>query len=368
MTIKKLFTALIASAFCCALMVGSASAATELKHWPKEARAQIEAMIKANANKGQYATFDMDQTTYRYDLLDPFLAYMDQKGLLTRETMDPSLKLIPFKDSPDFKGGKENMTSYYWRLCEMHDLISYPWASQIFAGFTLKELKKNLDELLALKEPIERQVWDGDKVVTVKLPIPKMFTGMQELYAKLRENGIDVYIMTAAHEEIVRMIACDPKYGYNVDPEKVIGVTTLLKDPKTGELTTSRIKIADGKYDAAGYPEKYMHYMTTPFLTNPMTWFEGKQGSTIGYINQWQRPIMAGGDSTGSDTFMLESVDVERGGLKLWINRKPGEPTKDKKAMWTIEHAKKSAEQQAKLNMPVTADKNWIFIDPETIQ
>ena len=33
---------------------------------------------------------------------------------------------------------------------------------------------------------------------------------MQELYAKLRENGIDVYIMTAAHEEIIRMVASDP--------------------------------------------------------------------------------------------------------------------------------------------------------------
>ena len=249
MTFRKTVQALAASILCCGLLASAASAATELKHWPKEARAKIEAMIRANAHQGQYATFDMDQTTYRYDLLDPLLAYMDQKGLLTRETMDPAMKIIPFRDSPEFEGGKENMTSYYWRLCAMHDLISYPWASQIFSGFTLKELKKNLDEMLALKQPIKRQVWDGDKVVTVELPIPRMFRGMQELYAKLRENGIDVYIMTAAHEEIIRMVASDPKYGYNIDPEKVIGVTVLLKDPKTGELTTSRMQISEGRYD-----------------------------------------------------------------------------------------------------------------------
>lgn len=362
MRFGKFVQTLCASAFCCALLAGNLSAA-ELTHWPKEAREKLEAMIEANANKGQFATFDMDQTTYRYDLLDPLLAYMDQKGLLTRETMDPSLKLIPFKDSPDFKGGKENMTSYYWRLCAMHDLISYPWASQIFAGFTLRELKKNLDEMLALKEPIKRQVWDGDKVVTVELPIPKMFRGMQELYAKLRENGIDVYIMTAAHEEIIRMVACDPKYGYNIDPEKVIGVNVLLRNPKTGELTNSRMQIRDGKYD----PAKNLDLVTTSFLTNPMTWFEGKQGSTIGYINQWRRPIIAGGDSTGSDTYMLESVNVEQGGVKLWINRKPGKPEENSKAKWTIEHAKKSAAEQKELGMPATADKNWIFIDPDTI-
>lgn len=76
-----------------------ALAETQLEHWPADARAKLETMIARNANTGAYATFDMDQTTYRYDLLDPFLAYMEQKGLLTRETMDPSLKLIPFKAS-----------------------------------------------------------------------------------------------------------------------------------------------------------------------------------------------------------------------------------------------------------------------------
>ena len=36
------------------------------------------------------------------------------------------------------------------------------------------------------------------------------------------------------------MVAADPKYGYNVKPQNVIGVSTLLKDRKTGELTTAR--------------------------------------------------------------------------------------------------------------------------------
>ena len=46
---------------------------------------------------------------------------------------------------------------------------------------------------------------------------------------------------------------------------------------------------------------------------------------------------------------MLESVNVERGGIKLWINRKPGNPVEDKKARWTIEHADKSAAEQNEL-------------------
>mgnify|MGYP000279019342 CR=1 FL=1 len=292
MTFRKTVQALAASILCCGLLASAASAATELKHWPKEARAKIEAMIRANAHQDS-----MPRSTWiRPPIVTIFLTRCWRTWI--RKAAHPRNhgrhEDHPFRDSPEFEGGKENMTSYYWRLCAMHDLISYPWASQIFSGFTLKELKKNLDEMLALKQPIKRQVWDGDKVVTVELPIPRMFRGMQELYAKLRENGIDVYIMTAAHEEIIRMVASDPKYGYNIDPEKVIGVTVLLKDPKTGELTTSRMQISEGRYDQ----KKNLDLVTTSFLTNPMTWFEGKQGSTIGYISQWQRPIMAAGDST----------------------------------------------------------------------
>ncbi|VEA69345.1 Uncharacterised protein [Serratia rubidaea] len=36
----------------------------------------------------------------------------------------------------------------------MDDLICYPWAAQIFAGFTLQELSQQVDELMALKEKI----------------------------------------------------------------------------------------------------------------------------------------------------------------------------------------------------------------------
>ena len=43
MTFPKLAKALAASVLCCGLLASGASAATELKHWPKEARIKIEA-------------------------------------------------------------------------------------------------------------------------------------------------------------------------------------------------------------------------------------------------------------------------------------------------------------------------------------
>ncbi|MCU9949937.1 haloacid dehalogenase-like hydrolase [Pseudomonas sp. PDM13] len=330
--------------------------ATELKHWPAPAAKQLDALIAANANKGAYAVFDMDNTSYRYDLEESLLPFLEAKGVLTREKLDPSLKLIPFKD---VKGHKESLNSYYYRLCELDDLVCYPWVAQVFSGFTLRELKGYVDELLASGKPVPATYYEGDEVKTIEINPPKLFTGQQELMNKLRENGIEVYIMTAALEELVRMVAADPKYGYNVKPENVIGVTTLLKDRKTGALTTARKQIEEGTYDE----KANLDLEITPYLWTPATWMAGKQAAILTYIDEWKKPILVGGDTPDSDGYMLfHGTDVEKGGLRVWINRKA-------KYMDQITAMqKKNAEAQAKLGLPVTADRNWVVVTPEEIQ
>ena len=59
-----------------------------LKHWPADQAKALGRVIAANANKGNYAVFDMDNTSYRYDRdLSP--PYMENKGLITRENSTP---------------------------------------------------------------------------------------------------------------------------------------------------------------------------------------------------------------------------------------------------------------------------------------
>ena len=130
-------------------------------------------------------------------------------------------------------------------------MVCYPWVAQVFSGFTLKELKGYVDELMASGKPVPSTYFDGDQVKTIEVQPPRTFTGQQELYNKLMDNGIEVYVMTAASEELVRMVASDPKYGYNVKPQNVIGVSLLLKDRATGAVTTARKQISAGKYDPA---------------------------------------------------------------------------------------------------------------------
>jgi len=338
------------------LALASPVFATDLKHWPAAQAKQLDAMIAANANKGNYAVFDMDNTSYRYDVEESLLPYLENKGILTRENLDPSLKLIPFKDTAEHK---ESLFSYYYRLCEVDDMVCYPWVAQVFSGFTLQQLKGYVDDMMASGKPIPTTYFDGDVVKKMDVEPPKVFTGQAELYNKLMENGIDVYVVTAASEELVRMIAADPKYGYNVKPQNVIGVTTLLKDPKTGELTTARKQIAAGKYD----PKANMSLEVTPYLWTPATWMAGKQAAILTYIDQWKKPVLVGGDTPSSDGYMLfHSVDVAKGGVHLWVNRKA-------KYMDQLNGMiSQNAAAQAKEGLPVTADKNWVIVKPEEIQ
>ncbi|KAE9580314.1 hypothetical protein CGMCC3_g3745 [Colletotrichum fructicola] len=66
----------------------------ELRTWPAEAAKSLNAMIAANANQSNYAVFDMDNTSWRFDLEESLLPFLESKGVITREAMDPSLKLL----------------------------------------------------------------------------------------------------------------------------------------------------------------------------------------------------------------------------------------------------------------------------------
>lgn len=338
------------------LAVSAAHAETALKDWPPEAAARLEALISQHANKGEFVVFDMDNTSYQYDLTESLLPYLESKGVLTRDNLDPALKLIPFKDRD---GHKESLYSYYVRLCEIDDLVCYPWIAQSFAGLSLKALKVHLDEMIAGQKPVPVSYYEGDKVVASEVRPPKPFAAMKQLYNRLQENGIAVYVMTAANEELVRMVASDPKYGYNVKPENVIGVNVLLKDPQSGKLDTSRLQILRGHYDPAANVDK-MHF--TAYLVNPMTWYEGKYGSVVGWIDQWRKPILVAGDSPISDGYMLlNATDMSKNGIRLWVDRK------SKYTRQISEWREKATSAQKALGLPATANQNWITLKPEQL-
>jgi phosphoserine phosphatase len=342
------------------LLAGVARAETALQHWPPAVAARLEAAIKQHANSGAFAVFDADNTTYNNDLEESLLPFMEAKGALSRDKLPLALQPIPFKD---IDGHKESLNSYYYRLCEVDDQVCYPWVAQVFSGFTLRELKAYVDEMLAAGKTIPATYYettkDGTTVKTIDVKPPKFYTGRQELYNKLMENGIEVYVVSAASEELVRMVLADPKYGYNIKPQNVIGVGLQLKDRKTGMVTNARKLITAKTYDPAALQD---HELTAA-LWAPMTWFEGKPAAILTYIDPWKRPMLVAGDTPVSDGPMLfRAADVEHGGVRVWVNRKD-------KYMVQIEAMQKSnAAAQKAQGLAVTADREWLVVKPEQIQ
>ena len=327
-----------------------------LRHWPDEAAQKINTMIAANAHCGAYAVFDADNTTYHHDLVGALLPFMEARCVLTRDTMHPALKIIPFKDSASHR---ESLHSYYFRLGEIDDQVGYPWASQIFAGFTLRELKGHLDDMLALGQPILAEVFEDGQVKTIEVQPPRLQRGQQELYRTLSHHGIEVFVVSAAAEELVRMVLADPQYGYHVKPENVIGVSLLLKDRATGQVTTARKLITQKSY----VPADLWDMELTHTLWAPMPWYEGKQAAIHTYIHPWKKPVLVAGDTPDSDGPMFfRAPDVEQGSLRIFVSRKP--TYHDKIHALQAHHAAAQLEH----GFPVTAHRNWIIVTPEDIR
>ena len=300
--------------------------------------------------------FDADNTSYHHDLVGALLPFMENRGVLTRDTMHPSLAIIPFRDNA---ARRESLHSYYFRLSEIDDQIGYPWAAQIFAGFTLRELKGHLDDMLVSGKSIPAQCYLDGQLVDIDVPPPRLQRGQQELYNALTTNGIEVYVVSAAAEELVRMVLADPKYGYHVKPHNVIGVSLLLKNRSSGEVTTARKLISQGRYA----PAELLEHELTHTLWAPMPWFEGKQAAIHTYIHPWKKPVLVAGDTPDSDGPMFfRAPDVEQGSLRLFVSRKPD--YHDRIHALQADHA---ASQLAH-GQPVTADRNWVIVTPDEIQ
>ena len=154
------------------------------------------------------------------------------------------------------------------------------------------------------------------------------------------------------------MVLSDPRYGYHVKPQNVIGVSLLLRERASGNVTTARKLIAENRYD----PAALMDHELTHTLWAPLPWYEGKQAAIHTYIHPWKKPVLVAGDTPVSDGPMFfRAPDVERGAMRLFVSRKPDYHDRI--------HAmqKHHALAQSDHGHPVTAERNWIIVTPDEI-
>ena len=337
------FTALFAAGCCDVPAVSRTSVRTGgidaaaleagLTLWPAGARHALATAVAKAAAIGTdtpFATFDADGTIWSSDATESFIAYLDAQGVLTPERVEPALKVVPFLAG-------EGVYSYYMRLCAKDKAIGYPWCAQLFAGFTITELRRYYAAMMQTPGSTVR-VWkvaaNGETASTQEyVLVPKLFMQQVQLIRALEKCGVRVFIVTASPEEIVRFLTCSPScslaFDLGLPPERVIGVNTLLRNDKTGEVTSSRLRIGKtGRlFDAEVSREQWEGLRLTSFVLPPVTMQTGKVAAIASFIHPSQPPVLAAGDS-GSDFPML----FYSAGARIWVDH-------PYTAAGTLEHA-----------------------------
>ncbi|MCU1737843.1 MULTISPECIES: HAD family hydrolase [Pseudomonas] len=197
----------------------------------------------------------------------------------------------------------------YDAICDSYPVeIGYKWIIYFYKNMSTAELQ-------AMAEASNNHDL-GDGLRKVKYESPSSLPGkagvvadthfhgiriheeIRGLMHTLRANGIDVYISTASIDDVVRVFAGNPNYGYGVPPENVIGL---------------RLAMTDGKYESRYLPDWHFNY---------------GPGKTIGIKNilvakKGYGPVLVAGDSDG-DAWMLR--DFKDTAVGVIVNRmKKGE-------------------------------------------
>ncbi|MPQ67273.1 MULTISPECIES: haloacid dehalogenase-like hydrolase [unclassified Pseudomonas] len=215
-----------------------------------------------------------------------------------------SQPLEEIRASAQFQNFRAKFYFLYGALCDTYPMeVGYKWIIYFYKNFTTAELQAmvsdsiehNLGEALR-QAPIHSSTEMPGRAGRVA---PVHFHGMRvhaeivALMATLRTNGFDVYISTASIDDVVRVFACDPKYGYGLPPENVLGL---------------KLEMVDGKY--TNVYKKDWHFNWGP-------------GKTVGIQNVFVAqkgygPTLVFGDSDGDAWMMKDFADTRLGVI---INR-----------------------------------------------
>ena len=285
-----------------------------MKNWSDANRARVLKLLETlDPNQRHFAVFDADNTLWENDLEEALMPWLENKGLLSLEGLSSAIKPIPCLP-------QESLWNYYQRLCAIDDSIGYLWICQVFDGLRLDLLRDNIHELVNSQHQIPTtELIDGLKKDVLVYP-PKVFSAQIDLIRMLTAANVEVWVVSAALEELVRMVAADPRFGLNVPAERVVGVNLLLQNSDETLRISARDRDTLVGHQAYFEPSR-LEARITHHLFAPATWYHGKVSAIRKWIHPSQAPLLVAGDSQ-NDLPMLFEVDGKGKGIRLWVNRK----------------------------------------------
>ncbi|MDF2569252.1 MAG: phosphoserine phosphatase, partial [Sporomusa sp.] len=180
---------------------------------------------------GQSVTLEAVATDLENDYKFIYDNYIGMKGSSSIEDIKKTDQYLDFR---------AKMWYIYDAIGETHGTkVSYTWVLFFFQNMTTAEVQVLAEKSndYGLGQAIRKEKWMSPAALPGQAGVvgTSRTTGLRvteeiaDLMSTLRANGIDVYVCTASLEDVVAVFATNPKYGYNLPRENIIGMR-LEKD------------------------------------------------------------------------------------------------------------------------------------------
>ena len=358
----------MAMVFLIAISLNGLAANLDEGRWVPKNREVLAKLIDDNKNQGNYVVFDWDYTSiyqdtqenlFRYQIdnlkfdmtpkefakairkdipLDNFSDdYKNVKGekinitkigndldkryafLYENYIKNKKMSLDEIKKTEEFKDFRGKLAFLYEAIggTFSHD-IAYPWVLYLFNGMTKEEVQKLAKEAndygIGDKlgkytiESSDKLLGEAGKIVYEYKSGLRTQPEIANLFHEFQKNGIEVYIVSASLEDIVKVFASDKSYGYNLKPENVYGM---------------RLEMNKDKY-LSQYKKGYPQTQTKGKVETINKFLKPKHGG--------KDPILVAGDSGGDENMLTEY----KGTKVLLLMKRKGkldDVAKDKRAL-----------------------------------
>jgi len=358
----------MAMMFLIAISLNGLAANLDEGRWVPENKEILSKLIDDNKNQGNYVVFDWDYTSiyqdtqenlFRYQIdnlkfdmtpkefakairkdipLDNFAkGYENAKGekinitkigndldkryafLYENYIKNKKMSLDEIKKTEEFKDFRGKLAFLYEAIggTFSHD-IAYPWVLYLFNGMTKEEVQKLAKEAndygIGDKlgkytiESSDKLLGEAGKIVYEYKSGLRTQPEIANLFHEFQKNGIEVYIVSASLEDIVKVFASDKSYGYNLKPENVYGM---------------RLEMNKDKY-LSQYKKGYPQTQTKGKVETINKFLKPKHGG--------KDPILVAGDSGGDENMLTEY----KGTKVLLLMKRKGkldDVAKDKRAL-----------------------------------
>ena len=289
---------------------------------------QLSRILREGAGKYYPVVFDFDNTVVCGDIGEATLATLINEGLIQKYTLSKSL-------CPDFttSDGKaisldvfEDPTMYYEYLLKSSGpsdptplSTGYTWCVEIMEGLSAFDVVEATKKAFSLSEQ------NVEKFISVipgksTYQVPFFYKEILDLMAELIFNNYEIWVVSASNVWTVRWMVLNALNPILKDlgtkkgilPEHVIGISTLMQDPK-GMLHKDPVLSKENPDYLNMKPEVLKSLKLTSRLHHPVSIYSGKVQSIIDYIGK--KPYLSAGDSPGDHPMLMYSD------YKLWLAR-----------------------------------------------